>query len=444
MEKNNPKEYIAKNGRPCDVFDDEGTIPVEFQRPRSKTSNAAIDDEEPDLEQSSFEESAKDEMAMEKLILMLNPNSSEWDNNMSLNSAATQKQSDDSPSRDDLEQRLLVMAKENRLLLQQVEEATSENRLLRQQVEETTNENCLLRNDIQLLRRQAEKTNGPTLKAQIIETILAAFGWNAPIVFEDDDAVEWRGKSKKSLIRQIVTCPRKVFFVSIALVDFLDAVLDFIISWRGILQEEDGGSRIIRRWAMVLFSITIASRFLAGVFRVFYYQIDRSNRLMSYFLVEMTIFCMEDMAACVYLIMKYADNGVGSFSEWDSLDVASLFLSFICGIAFVVPTLYRSKNITDGLSPLASQILLAWFILLVFAFCLVPVFLILTYGSEKGGYGYMQSVLSPIYFIESLLRLLYPGCVVGQLCCLCLWCHSLYRKNTPQPRDLEEGEELSS
>jgi hypothetical protein len=200
-------------------------------------------------------------------------------------------------------------------------------------------------------------------------------------------------------------------------VDFADAILDIIVSVQAL----------VREWALVLFSMTLAARLLVGLFGVFYESIDESDREVTYFLVEMAIWFMEDLAALIYLSVA----GITT-----KLDFGDFFLTNVCLCALVISNFCNFKTIAKRLPRCASCALL-----ILYAYAR---FMGVT-GVYDGRLGAIyDSRSAPLYAEDSTHSIAYTIVVVTQLCMLLFWCRSLaWKMGQPRQDAALASEELS-
>eukprot|EP00751_Fragilariopsis_kerguelensis_P002360 CAMPEP_0170815290 /NCGR_PEP_ID=MMETSP0733-20121128/38351_1 /TAXON_ID=186038 /ORGANISM="Fragilariopsis kerguelensis, Strain L26-C5" /LENGTH=602 /DNA_ID=CAMNT_0011173781 /DNA_START=205 /DNA_END=2014 /DNA_ORIENTATION=- len=281
-------------------------------------------------------------------------------------------------------------------------------------------------------------------------SFLAGFsGYSPPLWFDLDKALRqigcpgWKGGSSRDIRSSADSGPpltrsqkikagvRLVFYCVIFLADFADGILDFAVSIREILgldENEDENAPSLRGWAIWLFLATAMGRTLAGVLAIYYHRIDKADRENSYFLVELTIWRVEDMAALFFLSLKRV-NGV----EWTSWDSTNLYLTIVCSIAFLVPILYRWKHIAKGLPRCVSR-----FVFTFYGLDFLYMLSALVYNEHLFAMSVSQW--------ELIIRITYPITVSMQLLVLYHWSRHLYKKEKmreqqqQQEQDLEHGE----
>jgi len=291
---------------------------------------------------------------------------------------------------------------------------------------------------------------GGSTKTRIVLTFLAGFsGYSPPLWFDLDKALRqigcpgWKGGSSRDIRSSADSGPpltrsqkikagvRLVFYCVIFLADFADGILDFAVSIREILgldENEDENAPSLRGWAIWLFLATAMGRTLAGVLAIYYHRIDKADRENSYFLVELTIWRVEDMAALFFLSLKRV-NGV----EWTSWDSTNLYLTIVCSIAFLVPILYRWKHIAKGLPRCVSR-----FVFTFYGLDFLYMLSALVYNEHLFAMSVSQW--------ELIIRITYPITVSMQLLVLYHWSRHLYKKEKmreqqqQQEQDLEHGE----
>jgi len=195
---------------------------------------------------------------------------------------------------------------------------------------------------------------------------------------------------------------RRASCVLISLVNIAKVVLDLLVSVRALLGDSSdddvtGGSR---SFALLLFFTTVAARFLGGVFGAFYQRMDKSNRCVTYLLVEMTIWCTEDFVALAYILTKQQAGHT-------LLDTANICLSVVRYVGYSVCTLYNytHRDIEKSLPCIAS------YPLFFFYSTLIPFFT-----------GWIRNRL--------VWSITYPIVLVVQVSVVCLW--GRYLRETPR------------
>ena len=336
-------------------------------------------------------------------------------------------------------------------LQEQVRVLTNQNQIL-------SNQNHILSNENQVLSERS--ANIPSLKCELILAFLAGtIGFAPPLWYTnnifvkcegggcnrglhsrdghgpreligdtDDDRDHGDDQSSDNVarctwIKRIWAGIRLVFFFAIFLVDFADAVLDIAVAPDVIL--EDPFEPRFFGWTFLVMIMTILARTLGGMFAVIYTRIDNSDRDLSYFVVELTIFVMEDMAAYSFLGMKRT-HGV----EWTTVERINAGLTYICAFVFLGAILCQCKTIAEKLPPCASRIFLTWYAIWVFNLTISLLFL-------KDLAKKHLSVSAQ----ESMLRFHYIILLIMQLVILCHWSRYLYRKTTTEHQGQEEQED---
>ena len=202
--------------------------------------------------------------------------------------------------------------------------------------------------------------------------------------------------------------------------DFADAVFDLVISFTALTETScEKQNRYVRKWATILFCMTLAARVLGGVFGVFYEYIDESERLVTYFLVELTIFCIEDYASSVYLYVN---------REWTLLETINLVLTFACALTFFLSTLNYYDVIIERLPHSAPFFLVSIVATGLLGLSNVSYLVFVRLNS----YGLIEEEVVEYEFVFSII---YGILVVWQLCVLSYWCRSLVQKTGQPPRE---------
>jgi len=220
------------------------------------------------------------------------------------------------------------------------------------------------------LRQHAEQLEkyGPSVRIRVILAVLAGLtGWAPSLVLElhavwtlwgccrgmwnpeSNHHDRYRLPSTTGGTARMSSKIKIIVYLVISIVDFLDGILDIVVSLQTVLRDDEDENQYAQRWALVLFCMTIAGRILGGVFGVFYERIDESDREVTYFLVEMTIWCMEDVAAINYLMVK---------SEYTQLDYANSILTFICAGLFLASIALNALSIIKRIEPCFAGILI--------------------------------------------------------------------------------------
>ena len=234
---------------------------------------------------------------------------------------------------------------------------------------------------------------------------------------DDDDDDDERGSAPSSsgsdgdngccssLSERIWRGVRRPFYVFVSVVDFADAVMDIAVSITDIIDPEDD----VQGWALWLFTMTAIARTIGGLFGVVYRRIeDKNDREISYFMVELTILAIEDIAAFVYITIKRFKVG-----EIDPIDVANLYLTILCAFLFTIPIMWRYRLIVAHL-PLYAK----WFLPVCFVFlCAYPFIR-----------GILLAASTVREHIDLICRLMYGTVVPMQVFLLYRWSRYLFRK----------------
>ena len=215
---------------------------------------------------------------------------------------------------------------------------------------------------------------------------------------------------------------RVPFFVFISIVDFTDAMLDIAVSINDIMDPEDA----IKGWSLFLFTMTTFARTLAGMFGMVYSRIeDESDRVVSYFVVELTVLLIQDFAAYAYITIKRYKVG-----EIDKIDVASLYITFLCATIFVIATFWHFRIIAKQLPPYTS-----WFYAIMYTFIgtypIIRQFIMKNRGLEDN--------------LETAFRVMYCTLMPLQLFVMYRWSQYLYNKMMREKlavQQIEETEEF--
>jgi len=347
------------------------------------------------------------------------------------------------------------LQEENRKLRERNEEQTRQNKEQAQQNEDQEEEARRLRerNDEQARQLQEQALQNQSLydRNRNLEVLLRSatstlplglqllllflsgiFGYEPPIWLDLDKAQKWMGCRKPDATdpppptgkELFWFCGGLLFHILMFLVDFADTIIDFWTSIReslGIASTDEDNPPLVG-WAVMYFFGTAAGRILGGLLALFYHRIDKSDREMTYLLVELTIFFVEDGAAIMFLWLKERNE-----VELTQLDMANFILSGICSVVFVGGTVCRYRRIKEGLPRFVSCIALTFYALVILFWIGTNFDFDLWVGSHMSDSQH-----------HAYLRIIYASGVLSQLCILYYWVRHLQKKEETREQQQQQ------
>jgi len=287
-----------------------------------------------------------------------------------------------------------------------------------------------------ILQSLLEKNKTTVLDEFCQEFFLGVIGLAPPLFAYRDRVRKYlrcRGSAPPSEARhvinvfQIITAMERIrsglrifFLVFLSLVDFADAILDTAVSVMDILNPDT----FLHGWALWLLIMSFIARVLGGMFAASYTHIeDESDRETSYFLIEMTIVCLQDMASYVYITVKRYRIG-----DIELIDQMSMYMTILCSIMISVPTLWRYKIIAKQLPPHTS-----WIIFLNLFFCFYPIIRL-----------FMKDTDFVEQHLETVCRSIYGVLLSLQLFVLYRWGRYMYHKTLKREPEVNGSKELTN